>query len=146
MSPPDLIAIDPDDSHAEHVGWTADGQQFFLTTPFEWPLGGKPGCEYVALFLFDADGGLARAQIDRLGPRDEVDPALARAVLSERLASLGAIRTDRIEVRPFSVDAHGTTFGLLWRPPADGAPGAVELMPGNYMAFFAPWDSGVYDT
>jgi hypothetical protein len=23
---------------------------------------------------------------------------------------------------------------------------AVEAQPGNYMAFFAPWDSGVYDT
>ena len=23
---------------------------------------------------------------------------------------------------------------------------AVEMMPGNYMAFFEPWDSGEYDT
>jgi hypothetical protein len=23
---------------------------------------------------------------------------------------------------------------------------AVELLPGNYMAFFEPWDSGEYDT
>jgi len=23
---------------------------------------------------------------------------------------------------------------------------AVELQPGNYMAFFEPWDSGDYDT
>lgn len=23
---------------------------------------------------------------------------------------------------------------------------SVELLPGNYMAFFKPWDSGGYDT
>ena len=25
-------------------------------------------------------------------------------------------------------------------------PWAVEVQPGNYMAFFEPWDSGEYDT
>ena len=48
--PPALIAIDHDDYHAEHVGRTADGRQFFLTTPFE-PGGGPqiPSEEFVAL-------------------------------------------------------------------------------------------------
>ena len=32
---PELIAIDHDDYHAEHVGRLPDGRQFFLTTPFE---------------------------------------------------------------------------------------------------------------
>jgi hypothetical protein len=31
--PAKLIALDPDDFYARHVGWTADGRQFFLTTP-----------------------------------------------------------------------------------------------------------------
>ena len=30
---PELIAINHDDYHAEHVGRTADGRQFFLTRP-----------------------------------------------------------------------------------------------------------------
>ena len=50
---PELIAINHDDYHAEHIGKLPDGRQFFLTTPFE-PAHSieEPGCEYVALFLF----------------------------------------------------------------------------------------------
>jgi hypothetical protein len=32
--PPTLIAIDHDDYHADRVGTTKDGTQFFVTTPF----------------------------------------------------------------------------------------------------------------
>jgi hypothetical protein len=45
------------------------------------------------------------------------------------------------------VERFGTTFGLVLRQPEDeDDPWAVEVMPGNYMAFFEPWDSGDYDT
>lgn len=145
-TPPERIALDPDDHYADHVGHTADGRQFFLTTPFEWPQEGRPGCEYIALYLFDADGALSDATIDRLGPREDVDPAHARALIQERLAGLGETRAERIVMQPFAVERHGCTFGLIWRPPEDGDPGAAELMPGNTMAFFEPWDSGLYDT
>ena len=47
---PKLIAIDHDDYHAEHVGRTEDGRQFFLTTPFEPATNGRDDCEYVASF------------------------------------------------------------------------------------------------
>jgi hypothetical protein len=50
-------------------------------------------------------------------------------------------------VAPFAVERFGTTFGLVLRvPDEDGDRWAVEAQPGNYMAFFEPWDSGVYDT
>ncbi|MEU3456907.1 hypothetical protein ABZ671_25400 [Micromonospora sp. NPDC006766] len=53
----------------------------------------------------------------------------------------------RIEVAPFAVERFGTTFGLIPQPPEDGDDfWWVELHPGNYMAFTAPWDSGEYDT
>ena len=32
--PPKLFPINHDDYHAKHIGTTADGRQFFLTTPF----------------------------------------------------------------------------------------------------------------
>ena len=32
--PPKLVAVGHDDYHAEYVGRTRDGRQFFLTTPF----------------------------------------------------------------------------------------------------------------
>ena len=49
---PDLIAINHDDYSARHVGRLPDGRQFFLTRPFEPPMGGRAGNEFVALFLF----------------------------------------------------------------------------------------------
>jgi len=84
--PPELIAIDHDDSHAEHVGHTRDGRQFFLTTPFEPPHGDDQGGEYVALFLFDGEGNLLTAEIDDFGPRVTVDNDAVRSKYDRRLA------------------------------------------------------------
>lgn len=72
-SPPDIIAIDHDDHHAEHVGRTSDGRQFFLTTPFEPAIGERKGSEFVALYLFNASGKLLEAKIDDFGPRTTLD-------------------------------------------------------------------------
>ena len=145
--PPDFIEIEHDDYHAKHIGWTADGRQFFLTTPFEPAILGKPGAEFIALYIFDAEGALLEATIDELGPRANLDREKARKLYEERLRSLGKVRFGRIEVEPFSVKRFGTEFGLVLRVPEDEEDvWAVEVQPGNYMAFFEPWDSGDYDT
>lgn len=145
--PPELIAINHDDYHAKHLGHTKDGRQFFLTTPFEPAIGTERGAEYVALFMFDNAGRLIEATIDDLGPRAEVDQLKARRLYEARLASLGNVFFDRIEVRPFVVERFGREFGLMVREPEDGDEvWAVEMMPGHYMAFSEPWDSGDYDT
>ena len=34
----------------------------------------------------------------------------------------------------------------IGQPPDEADVFAVEVMPGNYMAFFEPWDNGDYDT
>lgn len=69
---------------------------------------------------------------------------------ARRLAELGPVDRGRIEVRPFEVERFGVTFGLVLRPPEDPeeeeAGWWVEVEPGNYMAFYEPWDSGEYDT
>jgi len=148
-SPPDLVAINHDDYHAEHVGRTADGRQFFLTNPFEpaSAVGASDGGEFVALYLFDAAGKLLEATIDELGPRATVNEEERHRVYQQRLNGLGNVAFERIEVAPFAVERFGTTFGLILRQPEDvDDPWAVEVMPGNYMAFFEPWDSGDYDT
>ncbi|MFC0113898.1 hypothetical protein [Kibdelosporangium aridum] len=146
MSAPALVAIDHDDYHAEHVGRTSDGRQFFLTTPFEPGLG-QEGNEFVALFLFDAAGNFLEAKIDEFGPRASIDPERRKAVYEQRLRELGAVTFTRIEVAPFEVEKFGTTFGLIARPGDDEDDSWwVELHPGNYMAFTEPWDSGEYDT
>ena len=144
-APPTLIAIDHDDHYAEHVGSTADGRQFFVTTPFVPALRDDPGREFLAVYLFDREGKLLEARIDDLGTRKELDRDHARSLLAQRLGELGPLEYGRIEVRP--VECFGTTFGLVVRPPADVQDDWwAELQPGNYMAFHEPWDSGEYDT
>jgi hypothetical protein len=148
-NPPILVAIDHDDYHAEHVGRTSDGRQFFLTTPFEpaSAVGADDGGEFVALYLFDAAGKLLEAKIDALGPRATVNEEEARRVHQQRLEELCDVSYERIEVAPFAIERFGTTFGLVLREPEDeDEVWAVEVQPGNYMAFFEPWDSGDYDT
>jgi len=144
---PEQIAIDHDDYHAEHLGHLPDGRQFFLTTPFVPAYGGVEGSEFVALYLFDEDGALLESKIENFGPRATMDEIRRKAVYDEWLRDLGEVVFDRIEVAPFVIEREGIQFGLVPRPPEDEEDEwAVEMQPGNYMAFFAPWDSGVYDT
>lgn len=144
---PELIAINHDDYHAEHVGTTSDGRQFFLTTPFEPALGTNPGCEFIALYLFDSSGRLVDSKIENLGPRATMSHEKRESLRDQWLVELGRITHERIEVRPFSIQKFGSTFGLVPREPEEpGDSWAVEIQPGNYMAFFEPWDSGEYET
>jgi len=139
---PKLIAIDHDDYHAQHIGITQDGLQFFLTTPFE-----PSGCEYIALFKFDRQGNIVDSDIEALGLRDSFSKEEARKKYDSKLESLGDVNFQRIEVKPFSIKFNDTDIGLIAREPEDEDDiWAVELLPGNYMAFFEPWDSGEYDT
>jgi hypothetical protein len=143
---PRIIAIDHDEHHANHIGRLSNGRQFFLTTPFV-PANGGAGCEFVALYLFDKRGRFLEARIDSLGPRTKVDEQQARSVFERRLTQLGSVKHCRIRVQPFQVQRFGTTFGLVPRPLEDDEDGwCVEAQPGDYMAFFSPWNSGDYDT
>ncbi|QWP75150.1 hypothetical protein J5226_16140 [Lysobacter sp. K5869] len=144
---PALIAIDHDDYHAEHVGRLADGRQFFLTTPFVGAIAGRTGNEFVALYLFDAAGALLDARIDEFGPRDRMDGDARKRLYEQRLAELGEPEFGRIEIAPFAVERFGVEFGLIPNWPEDEDEHlSISLQPGDYMAFFEPWDSGDYDT
>jgi hypothetical protein len=143
---PKLITIDHDDYSAKYVGRTADGRQFILTTPFEPAMDG-PGAEFLALYLFDDAGKLLDAKIENLGPRATMDEDRRVQLRDQWLAELGDVNYERVEVAPFSVTRFDIEFGLIVREPEDEEDvWAVEMQPGNYMAFFEPWDSGEYDT
>ncbi len=149
---PERIWIVLDDYHASHVGFTAKGQQFFLTGLFIAQLNDKPGNEFEALFLFDKQGDLVEAEVIELGPRATLDEELVRRWRSERLAEIGPVSYEDIWVKPFAVERFDVMMGLLpfWYGDEDGdeeeGHWTVELHPGNFMAFYAPWDSGMYDT
>ena len=145
---PTKVAIDHDDYHAAHVGKLVDGRQFFATTPFVPAIGG-PGREFIAVYLFDRDGRLLEARIDDLGPRNGADFKRSEALFNQRIGELGPLTYGRIEVAPFEVNRWGERFGLIPRAPENASEDAswwVEVLPGNYMAFHEPWDSGEYDT
>ncbi len=139
---PELVAIDHDDYHAQHIGVTQEGLQFFLTNPFE-----PGGCEYIALFKFDAQGNFVDSDIEALGVRGSFSEEKAKEIYESKLEKLGKVNYQRIEVKPFSVKFNDTDIGLILREPEEEDDiWAVELLPGNYMAFFEPWNSGEYDT
>lgn len=145
--PPTLIAIDHDDYSANYIGRMPDGRQFFLTTPFVPAIGGNPGREFIALYLFDDDGRLLEARIDDLGVRATLDREVSGQLFERRMQELGAVEFCRIEVQPFKIERFGVEFGFMLREPEDEDDAwCVEVQPGNYMAFFEPWDSGMYDT
>src|SRR5258708_10104715 len=131
--PPTGISIDHDDYYANHVGRTADGRQFFVTTPFVPAVGSDTGREFIAAYIFDQDGKITDARIDDLGSRGKLDPDHVHKILEERLADLGPVQFRRIEVRPFEIHRFETSFGLILRPPEDDADSWwVEAQPGNY--------------
>jgi hypothetical protein len=143
---PALIKIKHDDYHAQYVGRTDDGRQFFLTTPFSPAMEGSPGREYIALYVFDDAGGLRDARIEDLGTRAELDDAIVAAKRSALLESLGQLKYGTIRVAPFRIEKFGCEFGLVAQEPdVPDDDWSVTVEPGDYMAFYPPWN-GEYDT
>jgi hypothetical protein len=145
--PPKTVAINHDEFHAEFVGRTKGGMQFFLTSPFVPGIRDDPGREFIALYLFDRSGQLQSATIDDFGPRATMDLAARTARRDELLSSLGEVSYQRIKVAPFRIERFGVEFGFIPRPPEEpGEDWSVVVMPGDVMCFWPPWTSGDYDT
>jgi hypothetical protein len=165
--PPKQLIIPHDDHHGRFVGHTADGDGFFITTPFTAGRRPSDSREFVALYRFTASGELRDAVIESLGSRSHLlgearaeqlpgntapDNPITQAAIERLLGSLGNVQFEPIVAKPFRIERFGLVFGLIPDAaedahPEDGAfkPFYVTLLPGNYMAFMAPWD-GTYDT
>lgn len=140
---PKTFPINRDDDHAEFIGRLNDGRQFFLITPFVPAREDNPGCEFVALFYFDNNGTLIEAKIDNLGPRATMDDDLRKNLFQSRLDEIVDGEFTDIEITPFAIERFGVEFGFI---PAqlESNEWTIEFHPGNFMAFFAPWDGSYY--
>jgi hypothetical protein len=140
---PEKIRLIPDQWRIRDVGRLSDGRLFFIDSQLE--SGGGSTRDFVCTFIFDKDGRLDEHSIESIGERGAYrDGAVGRAI-RRHVAALGnRILTD-IWVRPFSVDSNGTVFGLIPRKTEAGS-WRVELMPGNTLSFYPPWEAGKYDT
>lgn len=139
MGAPELIYIEHDDYQARYIGRTANGSQFFFP-----PIFVPGGDEFIVLFIFNESGDLIESKIENLGPRSTFDVEHARKVRAEWLAELGPVEFQDIQIKPFAVEHNGEMMGMI--PTKYPDYWVVEVLPGNVMAFSAPWDSGVYDT
>jgi predicted DNA-binding WGR domain protein len=149
--PPRFVRICHDDYHAQYVGRTAGGDQFFLTFPFAQTDDSGPGGNYVALYVFDEFGLLKEARVHSQQALGLATDTAVREFAASELASLGKFKFGDIKVAPFAVEKFGRSFGLIYDPgdPADEDDDepyvCVTVEPGNYMAFNPPWE-GDYDT
>jgi hypothetical protein len=117
------------------------------SNPFDPASPTNPGNEFVALYLFGKNGDFIEALIDEFGPRNKMDTDARDTLCKKRLDELGDIEFGRIEIAPFSIEKFGVTFGLIPNEmEAEDDELSISLMPGDYMAFYEPWDSGDYDT
>ena len=147
--PPKRIRINHDDYYASLVGKTKDGRQFFITQPFV-----PGGHDFVARYLFDKDGAFLDAKIHDLGSRDSdvlpgnalMDNHRVATLQKEMLEELGDTKFGNIKVSPFVHEWNGVNFGLVTQAPEEeDDEWNVIAEPGDYMAFYPPWD-GDYDT
>src|SRR5207248_1676058 len=104
--PPELIALEPDDYHAKHVGRTADGRQFFITTHVDEKCQ-IHGHAFVAVYLFNAAGKLLEANIDDMGERGALQGNAWGDMVEQRFGELGWTLRQRIVMAPFEVEHVG---------------------------------------
>ncbi len=146
------VRLIPDDYHIYHVGKLAAGAQFWIDVQLRSEA--ESTRDFVATYVFDLDGVLIHNEIVDLGLRSESDRRVPAIVIDEQLARLGSFEKTDISVFPFSINAHGLTFGLVVRQPDPDEPEEngdeigplVDAFPGWTLMFYPPWDEGLYAT
>lgn len=142
---PTRFTIVPDDYHVPYAGTAADGRKFFLSEELVTDDGG-----WVGLFLWTQDGKFDELFVDPVTrpsglPPGQAYPVGATALVKKRLGQLGTYRLEPITVEPFTRVVRGVTFG--WRVRQyDGGEFAINIEPGDFIAYYAPWDGLEYDT
>jgi hypothetical protein len=141
---PAHFRIVPDDYHVPYAGTAEDGRKFFLSEELF-----DPESAYVGLFLWKADGTFDEVRVDKIprpavGPPGQAGPAGADKLVAARLAELGKYVLEPIQVKPFTKDVNGVTFG--WVVDQFDGQYSIHIEPGNFIAYHEPWDGLDYDT
>lgn len=141
---PERICIKHDDYEAKYIGRTASGDQFFITISFNPATEDSDREEFLCLYQFDKQGSFIRSDMESL--KSDLSQEGVDKKRGDLLSSLGKVDFCDIKIKPFTIDDHnGTKFGLIPAFDEEGGDVWLEMQPGNYMAFFPPWD-GEYDT
>lgn len=142
---PERFTIVPDDYHVPYAGTAEDGRKFFLSEELF-----DMDSAFVGVFLWNADGTFDEVRVDEVVgtdglPPGQAGPAAAEDVVAARLAELGDYVLEPIEVEPFTQDVDGVTFGWQVDQYDDGTY-FINIQPGDFIAYYAPWDGLGYDT
>jgi hypothetical protein len=143
---PERFTIAPDDYHVPYAGTAEDGRKFFLSEELFEP----GGAAYVGLFLWKADGTFDEVVVEEVSrprglPPGQAGRAGAKAIVDARLNALGDYVLEPVEVEPFTKKIDGVTFGWKVGQYDDGSY-YINIEPGNFIAYYAPWDGLGYDT
>jgi hypothetical protein len=141
---PARFTIVPDDYHVPYAGTAEDGRKFFLSDELF-----DPRSAYVGLFLWKADGTFEQVRVDKVArpaglPPGQAGPAGADELVAARLAELGKYVLEPIEVEPFTEEVEGVTVG--WVVDQFDGEYSINIEPGNFIAYYEPWDGLEYDT
>lgn len=141
---PVRFRIVPDDYHVPYAGTAGDGRRFFLSDELF-----DMGSAYVAVFLWKADGTFDQVRVDEVArpaglPPGQASSAGADEIVAARLAELGKYVLEPIEVEPFTRKVDGVTFG--WAVTKFEGDYSINIEPGDFIAYYEPWDGLEYDT
>lgn len=143
---PTRFTIRPDDYHVPYAGKAGDGRLFFLSEElFDY---GKDE-SYVGLFLWNPDGTFDELKVDVVPrpkglPPGQAAPAGAEELVEKRLEELGSYKLQPITVEPFVRTVGGVEFG--WQVTEYDGTYNINIAPGDFIAYYAPWDGFEYDT
>lgn len=141
---PVRFTIVPDDYHVPYAGTAEDGRRFFLSDELF-----DSRSAYVGRFLWKADGTFDGMSVDKVArpaglPPGQAGTASADELIASRLAELGEYVLEPIEVEPFAEEVEGVTFG--WVVNLFDGVYSINIEPGDFIAYYEPWDGLAYDT
>ena len=142
---PARFTIRPDDYHVPYAGTAEDGRKFFLSEELS---SGDTG--WVGLFLWKPDGKFDQVRVNPVGRATDVPPGQAApgdsgGMVKARLAELGKFSLEPIVVEPFTTMVDGTEFGWKVGRYENGSY-YINIEPGDFICYYAPWDGLEYDT